>query len=83
MTKRRPKPEVPEIVEEELAPNEEFISKENVDIMVTAIEEEENNNEPTVWVRFANFEDMEEAEEYARVLEEVLPLLLFESTRLH
>ena len=83
MTKRRPKPEVPEVIEEELAPNEEFISKENVDIMVTAIEEEENNNEPTVWVRFANFEDMEEAEEYARVLEEVLPLLLFESTRLH
>ena len=79
MAKRRPKPEV---IEEDLAPNEEFISKDTVDIMVTAVEEEENNNEPTVWVRFANFEDMEEAEEYARALEEVLPLLLFETTRL-
>lgn len=79
MTKRRPKPE---IVEEELAENEEFISKDTVDIMVTAVEEEENNNEPTVWVRFANFEDMEEAEEYAAMLDQLLPLLLFETTRM-
>jgi hypothetical protein len=79
MTKRRPKPE---IVEEELAENEEFISKDGIDILVTAVEEDENDNEPTVWVRFANFEDMEEAEEYAAMLQEVLPLLLFETTRL-
>jgi hypothetical protein len=78
MTKRKPKPEVVE----ELAENEEFISKENVDIVITAVEEDENDNEPTVWVRFANFEDMEEAEEYAAMLQEVLPLLLFETTRL-
>jgi hypothetical protein len=49
---------------------------------VTAVEEDENESEPTVWVRFANFEDMEEAEEYATMLQEVLPLLLFETTRL-
>jgi hypothetical protein len=79
MTKRRPKPEV---VEEELAPNEEFISKDTLDILVTAVEEDENESEPTVWVRFANFEDMEEAEEYATMLQEILPLLLFETTRL-
>lgn len=78
MTKRRPKSEVVE----ELAENEEFISKENVDIVITAVEEDENDNEPTVWVRFANFEDMEEAEEYAAMLQKVLPLLLFETTRL-
>ncbi len=79
MTKRRPNPEV---VEEELAPNEEFISKDTLDILVTAVEEDENESEPTVWVRFANFEDMEEAEEYATMLQEILPLLLFETTRL-
>jgi hypothetical protein len=78
MAKRRPKPE---IVEEELAENEQFISKDTVDIMVAAVEEE-NNNEPTVWVRFGNFEDIEEAEEYALFLEETLPLLLFNTTRL-
>lgn len=79
MTKRRPKPEV---VEEELAANEEFISKDTIDILVTAVEEDELDNEPTVWVRFSNFEDMEEAEEYAEMLQQILPLLLFETTRL-
>jgi hypothetical protein len=79
MTKRRPKLEV---IEEELATNEDFISKDTLDIIVTAVEEDENNNEPTVWVRLANFEDMEEAEEYATMLQKVLPLLLFETTRI-
>ena len=79
---RKKRPPVPPEEFEELAENEEFISKDTVDISVTAVEEEENNNEPTVWVRFANFEDMEEAEEYAAMLDQILPLLLFESTRL-
>jgi hypothetical protein len=80
MTKRRPKTEE---VETELAKNEEFISKDTVEIIVAAVEEEENNHESTVWVRFSNFEDMEEAEEYAIFLQETLPLLLFNTTKIN
>jgi hypothetical protein len=36
----------------------------------------------TVMVLFSNFEDYEDAEEYAEMLAETLPLLLFESTRM-
>jgi hypothetical protein len=77
--KKRPTP--PEEELEELAENEEFISRDDLDIITTAVEEEETG-EATVWVRFANFEDMEEAEEYAEFLQTTLPLLLFETTRL-
>lgn len=77
--KRRPAP--PPVELEELAENEEFISRDNIDIITTAIEEDETG-EATVWVRFANFEDMEEAEEYAEFLQTTLPLLLFETTRI-
>jgi hypothetical protein len=77
--KRRPAP--PPVELEELAENEEFISRDNIDIITAAIEEDETG-EATVWVRFANFEDMEEAEEYAEFLQTTLPLLLFETTRL-
>ena len=62
-----------------LADNEEFISKEDLDITVFSTEED---NEPTVYVKFTNFESDEDAEEYAEFLAETLPLLLFETTRL-
>jgi hypothetical protein len=75
------RPAQPEVELEELAENEEFISRDDIDIITTAVEEEETG-EATVWVRFANFEDMEDAEEYAEFLQTTLPLLLFETTRL-
>lgn len=65
--------------ETELAPNENFISKDDIDIEIMASLEDE---EPTVWVKLTNFEDEEDAEEYAQFLAETLPLLLFETTRL-
>ena len=77
--KKRPTPPPEEL--EELAENEEFISRDNIDIITTAIEDDDTG-EATVWVRFANFEDMEDAEEYAEFLQTTLPLLLFETTRM-
>jgi hypothetical protein len=71
------RPEV-EIVEEELADNEEFISRDDIDIEVMTSSDEE----PTVYVKFTGFESSEDAEEYAEFLAETLPLLLFETTRL-
>lgn len=75
MAKKKPEPEV---VLEDLKDNEEFISRDDIDIevMTTA------DDEPTVYVKFTNFEDAEDAEEYAEFLAETLPLLLFETTRL-
>ena len=70
--------EIEEEVENQLAENEEFISRDDLDIEV-AIGEEDN----CVYVKFSGFEDDEAAEEYAKVLAETLPLLLFETTRLH
>jgi hypothetical protein len=70
--------EVPEeIIEEELAENEEHISRDDVDIEVVVAEDS-----PDVYVKFSGFEDQEDAEDYAQFLAETLPLLLFESTRL-
>jgi hypothetical protein len=66
------------IVEEPLAENEEFISRDDVDIEVT-VDESDNH----VYVKFGGFDDLEDAEEYAQFLADTLPLLLFESTRLH
>lgn len=66
-----------EIVEEELKDNEEFISRDDIDIEVAI-----SSDEPVVYVKFSGFEDMEDAEEYAEFLSETLPLLLFETTRL-
>lgn len=65
--------------EKQLADNEEFISKDDLDIMVFSTDED---NEPAVYVKFTNFESEEDAEEYAEFLAETLPLLLFETTRL-
>lgn len=67
-----------EYVEEELADNEEFISSDDIEIEVMSTSDEE----PAVYVKFSNFADMEEAEDYAEFLAETLPLLLFETTKL-
>jgi hypothetical protein len=69
--------EVEEPIEEELAYNEEHISRDDIDIEVVIGEDT-----PDVYVKFSGFEDAEDAEEYAQFLAETLPLLLFESTRL-
>ncbi len=73
---KRPKPEP---VVEELKENEEFISRDDIDIEVMSTTDEE----PAVFVKFSGFEDEEDAEEYAQFLAETLPLLLFETTRLN
>jgi hypothetical protein len=62
---------------QELLENEEFVSDDDVDIEVS-LDEEDNS----VYVRFSGFSDSEDAEEYASMLANTLPLLLFESTRL-
>jgi hypothetical protein len=73
---KRPKPEP---VIEELKENEEFISRDDIDIeVITTVEDE-----PAVFVKFSGFEDEEDAEEYAQFLAGTLPLLLFETTRLN
>ena len=68
----------PEPPEEELKDNEEFISRDDIDIEVVIGEES-----PDVYVKFSGFDDAEDAEEYAQFLAETLPLLLFETTRLN
>ena len=62
--------------EEELPENEEFISREDIDIEVFIDEVDE-----AVIVKFTGFENDEDREEYAEFLAETLPLLLFETTR--
>lgn len=66
-----------EIEEEELKENEEFISRDDVDIEVVVAEDTHD-----VFVKFSGFDNAEDAEEYAQFLAETLPLLLFETTRL-
>lgn len=73
-----PKRPEPEIVEDELAENEEFISRDDIDIEVMTTSDEE----PAVYVKFTGFESTEDAEEYAEFLAETLPLLLFETTKI-
>jgi hypothetical protein len=65
--------------EEELKENEEFISDDDIDIEVMTT----SDDNPCVYVKFSNFADAEDAEEYAEFLAETLPLLLFETTRIH
>lgn len=68
----------PEINEEvELADNEEYISRDDIDIEVVVAQDT-----PDVYVKFSGFEDEEDAQEYAEFLIDTLPLLLFETTRL-
>jgi hypothetical protein len=71
-----PKREEP--VVEELKENEEFISRDDLDIEIAT-----GTEEPVVYVKFTGFEDDEDAEEYAQFLSENLALLLFETTRIH
>jgi hypothetical protein len=73
-------PKKKEIVVEvdELAENEEYISRDDIDIEVMST----TDDQPAVYVKFTGFEDAEDAEEYADFLAETLPLLLFQSTRL-
>ncbi len=66
-----------EEITEELAENEEYLSRDDIDIEVR-IDEESNR----VLVVFSGFDDDEDTQEYAEFLAETLPLLLFESTRL-
>jgi hypothetical protein len=68
----------PEIQEEELKDNEEFISRDDIDIEVVVTEV---TNE--VYVKFSGFDDEEDAAEYADFLANTLPLLLFETTRIN
>ena len=42
-----------------------------------------DSEENEVYVKFSNFEELEDAEEYADYLIENLPLLLFQSKTLH
>lgn len=71
--------ELEEAMEEEgLAENEEPLSRDDIDIEVVV-----GTDKPGVYVKFSGFADEEDAEEYAEFLAETLPLLLFESTRLH
>ena len=70
---KRPEPEV---TEEELKDNEEFISRDDIDIEVVVTDD---TNE--VYVKFSGFDDEEDAAEYADFLANTLPLLLFETTR--
>jgi hypothetical protein len=70
-------PKKPEVEVEDLADNEEFISRDDIDIEVV-VSEETND----VYVKFSGFDDDEDAEDYAQFLAETLPLLLFETTRL-
>jgi hypothetical protein len=71
MPKKKPEPII-----EELADNEEFISRDDIDIEVRLTEDN------TVMVQFSGFNDDEDAQEYAEFLADTLPLLLFETTRL-
>lgn len=71
MPKKKPEPVV-----EELADNEEFISRDDIDIEVKI------TDDSRVMVEFSGFDDFEDAEDYANFLAETLPLLLFETTRL-
>lgn len=63
---------------EGLAENESWISRADLEIFAMPVKEDDGTE--AVYVRFAGFEDSEEAEEYADFLAETLPLLLFETT---
>jgi SepF-like predicted cell division protein (DUF552 family) len=62
----------------ESAKSESLISRDDVEIEVAV-----SSDEPVVYVKFSNFQDYEDAEEYAEFLADTLPLLLFETTRVH
>ena len=76
---KRPPSKVEEV--EELRENEEFISRDDIDIEVYSAPTD--TEEGVVYVKFSGFADDEDAEEYAQFLADTLPLLLFETTRLN
>ncbi len=69
---------MPKREEEELKDNEEFISRNDIDIEVVVADDTND-----VYVKFSGFDNDEDAEQYAQFLIDTLPLLLFETTRLH
>lgn len=77
---KRPPPKAEEF--DELQDNEEFISRDDIGIEVLSAPSDTGTG-GVVYVKFTGFEDDEDAEEYANFLAETLPLLLFETTRLH
>jgi hypothetical protein len=66
------------MTDKELKENEDYISDDDIDIEVMTT----SDDEPCVYVKFSNFVDSEDAEQYAEFLAETLPLLLFETTRM-
>ena len=66
------------MTDKELKDNEDYISDDDIDIEVMTT----SDDEPCVYVKFSNFVDAEDAENYAEFLAETLPLLLFETTRM-
>lgn len=62
---------------QEVEKEQEPIMSEDIDIEVMLAEDEN-----AIYVKFTGFEDTEDAEDYAANLAEVLPLLLFETTRI-
>jgi hypothetical protein len=64
--------------EDEVEETGTYLSDDDIDIEVAT-----SNDEAAVYVKFSGFEDHEDAEEYAEFLAETLPLLLFESKRIH
>lgn len=70
---------VDEKSDRELEDNEDFISRDDIDIEVMSTTEEDS---PAVYVKFSGFDDSEDAEEYAEFLASTLPLLLFETTKI-
>jgi hypothetical protein len=66
------------MTDKELKENEDYISDDDIDIEVMTT----SDDEPCVYVKFSNFVDAEDAENYAEFLAETLPLLLFETTRM-
>lgn len=64
--------------QEALAVNESFISTDTVKLTFMV-----DNEEPIGYVRFDGFETIDDAREYIENLSESLPLLLFNSIRVH
>lgn len=54
------------------------LTTEDVDLDVYV-----NSDTNTVQVEFSGFDDTEDAEKYAQFLVDTLPLLLFETTKIH
>lgn len=61
-----------------LALNESFISTDTVSLTFMV-----DSEEPVAYVRFEGFETVDDAREYIENLQETLPLLLFNSVRVH